>query len=270
MELGFKPDWALPPHAEAFMSVRSGGVSKAPMDTLNLGDHVGDDPEAVRLNRGRLCAHLGIATAFLHQTHGEGVQYLSAASVGGPRLSGDIAVTTTRGIAATIMVADCLPILFVHQRLPLVAAAHAGWRGLAGTGTAGGKDGIGVIAQTLRVMADAADQTPAELADALTVWLGPAIGPMAFEVGEDVRGAFLSKNPANADAFVPQATPGKYLADLPLIARRMLAGYGVAAVYGNDSTERWCTVGQPNRYFSHRRDQHKGGSGRLAAMVWLK
>ncbi|MGA1069016.1 MAG: peptidoglycan editing factor PgeF [Burkholderiaceae bacterium] len=270
MELGFTPDWSLPSHVQAFMTVRAGGVSRAPFDSLNLGDHVGDDPSAVAENRSRLCARLGIQTAFLRQVHGEAVQHLTASNVESPDLVADIALSTAPRVAATIMVADCLPLLFAHQRLPVVAAAHAGWRGLAGAGTQRGADGVGVIAQTMNAIAATTGQSLSDAARELTVWLGPAIGPDAFEVGDDVRSAFLTQTPCDDDAFVPRSIPGKYLADLPLIARRKLRALGVSTICGNDSSVAWCTVSQADRYFSHRRDQNSGGSGRLAALIWLK
>jgi YfiH family protein len=270
MELGFIPDWSLPAHVQAFMTVRAGGVSRPPFDALNLGDHVGDDPLAVAENRRRLCARLGIQTAFLRQVHGEAVQHLTTSTVDSPNLVADIALSTAPRVAATIMVADCLPLLFAHQRLPVVAAAHAGWRGLAGAGTKRGADGAGVIAQTINAIAATTGQSLSDAARELTVWLGPAIGPDAFEVGEDVRAAFLNRTPGDDDAFVPRSTPGKYLADLPLIARRKLRALGVTTICGNDSSAAWCTVSQANLYFSHRRDQNIGGSGRLAALIWLK
>ena len=270
MELGFTPDWSLPSHVQAFMTVRAGGVSRAPFDSLNLGDHVGDDPSAVAENRGRLCARLGIQTAFLRQVHGEAVQHLTASNVESPDLVADIALSTAPRVAATIMVADCLPLLFAHQRLPVVAAAHAGWRGLAGAGTQRGADGVGVIAQTMNAIAATTGQSLSDAARELTVWLGPAIGPNAFEVGDDVRSAFLTQTPCDNDAFVPRSIPGKYLADLPLIARRKLRALGVSTICGNDSSVAWCTVSQADRYFSPRRDQNSGGSGRLAALIWLK
>ena len=270
MELGFTPEWSLPSHVQAFMTVRAGGVSRAPFDSLNLGDHVGDDPSAVAENRGRLCARLGIQTAFLRQVHGEAVQHLTASNVESPDLVADIALSTAPRVAATIMVADCLPLLFAHQRLPVVAAAHAGWRGLAGVGTQRGADGVGVIAQTMNAIAATTGQSLSDAARELTVWLGPAIGPDAFEVGDDVRSAFLTQTPCDDDAFVPRSIPGKYFADLPLIARRKLRALGVSTICGNDSSVAWCTVSQADRYFSHRRDQNSGGSGRLAALIWLK
>ena len=270
MELGFTPDWSLPARVQAFMTVRAGGVSRPPFNTLNLGDHVGDDPSDVVENRRRLCGRLGIQTAFLRQVHGEAVQHLTASTVDSPSLVADIAISTAPRVAATIMVADCLPLLFAHQRLPVVAAAHAGWRGLAGAGTQRGADGQGVIAQTINAIAATTGQSMPDAARELTVWLGPAIGPDAFEVGEDVRAAFLARTPGDADAFVPRPTPSKYLADLPLIARRKLRAMGVSTICGNDSSAAWCTVTQADRYFSHRRDQNSGGSGRLAALIWLK
>ena len=270
MELGFTPDWSLPSHVQAFMTVRAGGVSRAPFDSLNLGDHVGDDPSAVAANRGRLCARLGIQTAFLRQVHGEAVQHLTASNVESPDLVADIALSTAPRVVATIMVADCLPLLFAHQRLPVVAAAHAGWRGLAGVGTQRGADGVGVIAQTMNAIAATTGQSLSDAARELTVWLGPAIGPDAFEVGDDVRSAFLTQTPCDDDAFVPRSIPGKYFADLPLIACRKLRALGVTTICGNDGSALWCTVSQADRYFSHRRDQNFGGSGRLAALIWLK
>ena len=146
MELGFIPDWSLPAHVQAFMTVRAGGVSRPPFDALNLGDHVGDDPLAVAENRRRLCARLGIQTAFLRQVHGEAVQHLTTSTVDSPNLVADIALSTAPRVAATIMVADCLPVLLAEPDGQWVAAAHAGWRGLAG------EAGLGVMEVAVNAM----------------------------------------------------------------------------------------------------------------------
>ncbi len=286
--LGYVPDWALPAGVAALMTHRHGGQSRAPYDTLNLGDHVGDDPVAVAANRRLLCRTLGVKTAFLQQVHGEAVHVLRPESGEAGAIEADIAIAQTVGLAATIMVADCLPILFAHRQRPIVAAAHAGWRGLVGA-----KHGRhGVVARTLSALQSLTGQTSEALVGDLCVWLGPCIGPQAFEVGEEVRAAFIARHAEDACYFVPQGKPDpssnpslrgdqaqgshgmtatKYLADLPGLARAELARLGVRAVSGNDGGAAWCTVANAKAYFSYRRDQSTlGGSGRMAALVWLR
>jgi len=244
------PKWPAPATVRAICTTRAGGRSLPPYDSLNLGDHVGDDPLAVGANRAVLAQALGARPVFLQQVHGRGVVTLDAHTPQGTQA--DACLTRERGVACTIMVADCLPLLFTDARGSVVAAAHAGWRGLAGEG------GVGVI-ETLH----AALQVDAR---ELMVWLGPCIGPQAFEVGPEVKAAFEARNPRASACFQPAAAPGKWLADLSALARLRLMALGITQVYGNDSSPSWCTATHPSRFFSHRRDRV---SGRLAACIWL-
>jgi polyphenol oxidase len=248
------PDWPAPPRVHAACTTRLGGVSAAPYDALNLGDHVGDDPAAVAENRRRFGEALGARPVFLRQVHGSGVAVLSAATADGTEA--DACVATSPGLACTIMVADCLPVLFASSDGRAVAAAHAGWRGLAGAG------GHGVLESACRALWHASGESAAHT----LAWLGPCIGPDVFEVGPDVKAAFEAAD-AGAAAFFRPHGPGKWLANLPGLARRRLQALGVARIHGNDGSTSWCTVSNPSRFFSHRRD--RGASGRLAAAVWL-
>lgn len=280
------PDWPLPPGIQALCSTRSGGVSLPPYDSLNLGMHVGDDPAAVQANRLRLQARMQQAAAagpavrpvFLNQVHGEGVVQLDAATPDGTEA--DACLSTEPGVACTVMVADCLPVLLAHRSGAVVAAAHAGWRGLAGRDGRHGvleavferfqalvKDPPGPVAIEREANEDSAAQT---LARSMLAWLGPCIGPSAFEVGAEVRAAFCAANPGLQTCFTPSpGAPGKYLCDLAALARRRLQALGITALYGNDSTPPWCTVTNASRFFSHRRDSvARGGSGRFAASIW--
>ncbi|VVN01902.1 Polyphenol oxidase [Pseudomonas fluorescens] len=233
------PDWPAPASVKACVTTREGGVSEAPFDSLNLGDHVDDRPEAVAENRRRLTDQFSIQPAWLQQVHGIAVAHADPGIVA----TADASWTATPGIACTSMTADCLPVLFCDRAGTRVAAAHAGWRGLA----------AGVLEATL----DSLD-VPAE--DVL-VWLGPAIGPQAFEVGPEVREVFINQLPAAAEAFVPSDNAGKFMADIYTLARLRLAERGVTAVYGGGL----CTVTDP-RFFSYRRASR---TGRFASLVWL-
>ncbi len=277
-----QPDWPAPAGVHALCTTRSGGVSVPPWDSLNLGDHVGDAALSVYENRARLQAALrsrtpGAHAVFLRQVHGSDVLALDANSVQG--LAADACVSHAAGVACTIMVADCLPVLLTDRRGAVVAAAHAGWRGLAGTARGGGPaEGVlenvfahfaqQVIAQqppSQRSMSDAR----AWVAQQTLVWLGPCIGPEAFEVGEEVRTALCQGRPEAQQHFHSSATPGKYLADLAGLARQRLQALGISAVYGNDSSPRWCTVSNASAFFSHRRDATRlGSSGRFACCIW--
>lgn len=275
-----RPDWPAPAHIHALCTTRHPGASLPPCDGFNLGDHVGDDPAAVQANRQALQRALAATTpgahaVFLQQVHGTQVQPLGFQTPAG--LCADASVTTARGVACTIMVADCLPVLLTNRQGTVVAAAHAGWRGLAGT------HGQGVLETVLEhfwalsqsQQAPAAiknepasgDAVPLAAADTLA-WLGPCIGPQAFEVGPEVRAAFCAQAASAAMHFQPLPN-GKYLADLAGLARQHLQAQGVTQVYGNDSTPPWCTVQNPSRFFSHRRDSAGGGaSGRFAVCIW--
>jgi hypothetical protein len=246
-------DWALPAGVQAVCTTRMGGVSQAPFEGFNLGDHVQDDVHAVAQNRALLQAHLGGARpVFLSQVHGVEVAQLNASTPDGTQA--DACITSEPQVACSIMVADCLPLLLADDAGQVVAAAHAGWRGLA----------AGVIEQTVHAMCKKAGVAPAQV----HVWLGPCIGPEAFEVGDDVRVAFTAQG-KGSDAeryFKPHPTTAqKWLADLAGLARWRLQALGVSSVAGNDSTPEWCTVAQRSRLFSFRRD---GVTGRFAVCIW--
>jgi YfiH family protein len=174
-------------------------------------------------------------------------------------MKADACVSTVPGLACTIMVADCLPVLFTNTDGNAVAAAHAGWRGLAGS------DGVGLLESVAEAFCAQARTARAQAARKTIAWLGPCIGPEVFEVGDEVRHAFVSHDPDAAAMFKAHG-PGKWLADLQGLARQRLAALGIASVHGNDGGPQWCTVGNASRFFSHRRDRV---SGRFAAAAWL-
>lgn len=237
-----EPDWPRHPRVRACFTTRHGGVSRAPYESFNLAHHVGDDLTAVAENRRRLCEAVGLnqEPAWLDQVHG--TQVLRVGTAPGPACA-DASWTVQAGTACAILSADCLPVLFADDAGTTVAAAHAGWRGLA----------AGVLESTVAAL-------PAEPA-ALSVWLGPAIGPTAFEVGGEVRDAFLRHRPQLQSAFRPSGS-SRYFCDLYEIARARLAAVGVTRVHGGDR----CTFSEPLAFFSYRRD---GLCGRMAALVWL-
>ena len=249
------PDWPAPADVRAVCSTRASGVSRPPYDSLNLGDHVGDAAADVSSNRATYAQAIGAHPVFMKQVHGWRVADLASGTADG--VEADACVSTTRGVACTIMVADCMPVLFTLRDGSAVAAAHAGWRGLLGEG---GRGVIECAWERLRF----ASADGAGVGDAL-VWLGPCIGPTAFEVGAEVMNAFVEIDAGASTCFVSGA-PGKYLADLPALARRRLAALGIDSVSGNDGSTAWCTVSNPSIFFSHRRDRV---SGRFAASVWL-
>lgn len=258
------PQWPAPAWVRACVSSRAGGVSQPPYASMNLGDHVQDDPAAVAHNRQIWQQATGVPSLFLQQVHGVQVAELNAACVQSAQpIMADASCTQVPGLACTILVADCLPVLICHAQQRIVGAAHAGWRSLAG------QQGWGVLEhlmQRLRALC------PAASADGWLAWLGPCIGPRAFEVGSEVRAAFVGAQPKAAGCFVAQPAMGgaeqsdKWLADLAGLARLRLAALGIHAVYGNDSSVEWCTFSQPQRFFSYRRN---GQTGRMAASIWL-
>lgn len=251
------PDWPAPARVRALCSTRRGGVSLPPYDSLNLGDHVGDDPGAVAQNRRIFSAALRGRPVFLQQVHGSKVERLGRETPDGTQADGCVA--TEPGLACTVMVADCLPVLFTDTGGHAVAAAHVGWRGLTGAA------GVGILEAILEELRAAAAAGRERAAVRTLAWLGPCIGPQAFEVGDEVRQAFESCDPAAAAMFKPHA-PGKWLADLQGLARQRLQALGVDAIHGNDGSPAWCTVGNSSLFFSHRRDRI---SGRFAASIWL-
>ena len=242
---------------------------------MNLGDHVGDAPEKVAANRAALQSAIGSRPVFLKQVHGSAVLTLDAATGDGD--VADACITSQRQLACTIMVADCLPVLLTTEDGGMVAAAHAGWRGLAGAGTdAGESAGQGVLEQVYKSFIALAPVKRAQTAIKIIAWLGPCIGPTAFEVGEEVKAAF-ALTPPQAGQFFISVGAGKYLADLAGLARLRLRALGVTDVYGNDGSPGWCTHSNPSRFFSHRRDAAVAGSGtgngfgttgRMAAAIW--
>ena len=260
------PDWPAPPGVRAVFTTRQGGASTAPWDSLNLGDHVGDAPAQVAANRAVLAQALGAKPVFLQQVHGTAVLPLNGDTPHG--LQADAAITSQGGIACTIMVADCLPVLLTDTSGSAVAAAHAGWRGLAG------QAGDGVLEQVCeRFWATALTGRTFSAINTIA-WLGPCIGPTAFEVGAEVRAVFVEAD-ARAAACFSAAAPGKYLADLAGLARLRLQALGITQIFGNDGSAPWCTVGEASRFFSHRRDAgvHGNGfgtTGRMAACIWIE
>lgn len=245
-----RADWPAPAHVHAVVSTRRGGVSLSPWDSLNLGTHVGDDPAHVRENRSRLLAALrAIAPAqgpqWLNQVHGTTV--VEAEVDAGRRVvfvpDADAVATRTPGLPCVVMTADCLPVFFTDRAGRRVAAAHAGWRGLCD----------GVLESTLSTFAQPSD---------VMAWLGPAIGPEAFEVGDEVRAAFLQRH-AEAEAyFRPSPNAGRWLADIYGLARLRLILAGIGSVHGGG----FCTVADRERFFSYRRD---GQTGRMASVIWI-
>lgn len=250
------PDWPVPAGVRAVFTSRAGGVSDPPFDSLNLGDHVHDAPAAVAANRQRLRAATGVHPVYLRQVHGVDVVQLDATTADGTEA--DACLSTEHGVACTVMVADCLPVLWCLSDGSAVAASHAGWRGLAGEG------GRGILEATWQALRPVSSPSVEPL-----VWLGPCIGPRAFEVGAEVREAFISADPSAAGCFTPLPAAGKFLANLPALARLRLRALGIMRVHGNDGSGAWCTVTQPSRFFSHRRDAAVlGSTGRMAACVW--
>ena len=252
------PDWSAPSNVRALCTTRSGGVSVSPFDSLNLGSHVGDRADAVVRNRDVLQHATGARPVFLNQVHGTKMLALTPDTP--DNLSADGTLACEPGLACTIMVADCLPILLCDAAGSMVAAVHAGWRGLAGM------DGMGVVERVQEHFAAQALVKYRDDAIEVIAWLGPCIGPDAFEVGSDVVAAFAATAPQARDCFTPLAG-GKWLADLPALARQRLRQVGISRVFGNDGSAPWCTVGNPLRFFSHRRDRV---SGRQAACIWLE
>lgn len=238
-----RPDWPAPATVRAMTTTRSGGVSAGTYASFNLATHVGDDAQAVAENRRRLreVAGLPAEPKWLDQVHGRRVGLLDSESPAG--VEADAAVTREPGVVCAVLTADCLPLLMCDRAGNCVASAHAGWRGLVG----------GVVESTVEAMGVA----PRDI----MVWLGPAIGSDAFEVGDEVRDAFLSADPLATDAFRPSPA-GRWLADLYVLARRRFEVLGVAAVYGGGR----CTVRESDSFYSYRRD---GVTGRMASLIWL-
>ncbi|MEQ4778738.1 purine nucleoside phosphorylase YfiH [Providencia huaxiensis] len=236
------PDWPQPNNIASCSTTRAGGVSLPPFDSLNLGDHVGDIPNAVSENRQRLekLAQLPQQPVWLEQVHGTDVLDLVGKKV--HNRQADAVYSNQVGQVCAIMTADCLPVLLTNQAGTEVAAAHAGWRGLC----------HGVLENTVAQFISPANE--------IIAWLGPAIGAEKFEVGQEVKAAFVNQSSDLASAFIPYND--KYLADIYLLARKKLQAIGVTKVYGGD----FCTVTDKNRFFSYRRE---GKTGRMASLIWI-
>jgi YfiH family protein len=237
-------DWPLPRGVRAAFTTRNGGTSRAPWDSFNVAGHVGDAAAAVAANRAQLVSRLALPSepAWLNQVHGSEVVDLDSRQMTDGPVTGDASITAAANRVCVIMVADCLPVLFASHDGRRVGAAHAGWRGLAG----------GVLEATVRALA----VDPATL----TAWLGPAISREHFEVGAEVRDAFLDTDPGVAQFFAPNAR-GRWQADLVGLARRRLGRLGVGSVVGGH----WCTYADGTHFYSYRRD---GAGGRMAALIW--
>lgn len=242
------PDWPAPAHIHAASTTRQGGVSALPYSSFNLASHVGDEVQHVQQNRQRLreALQLPAEPSWLEQVHGVGVLDVGLLNSASPCVA-DASISTESSVVCAIMTADCLPVLMCDRDGRGVAAAHAGWRGLAG----------GVIEASAKRLCQQLDCR----ADELLVWLGPAIGPQAFEVGNEVRDAFIGIDASAEQAFVANR-PEHWLADIYLLARLALQRAGIEAVYGGGR----CTYNEAETFFSFRREPT---TGRMASLVWL-
>jgi YfiH family protein len=234
------PDWPAPANVRSLQTTRAGGISSAPYDSLNLGDHVGDAPLAVQRNRMLLNSLLPSEPVWLNQVHGTTVANADSASC---LPQADACIARHRAAVCVVMTADCLPVLLCNTQGSVVGVAHAGWKGMA----------AGVIEAAVKSM----DAAP----EAIMAWLGPAISQDAFEVGDEVRAAFVAVQPQAAAAFVA-GQGGKWFADLYALARLRLNGLGINRVYGGGC----CTFGERERFYSYRRD---GATGRMGTFIWL-
>ncbi|ODN66249.1 peptidoglycan editing factor PgeF [Methylophaga muralis] len=236
-------NWPAPKHIKALTTTRNGGHSIAPYESLNLGDHVGDNPDYVTANRQRLIetALLPNEPLWLKQTHSTDVIHSSQWQ---HDIEADAIVSDSTNKVCAVMTADCLPLLITDKSGTQVAAIHAGWRGLQ----------AGIIENTIAKFPHSRSE--------LLAWLGPAIGPQAFEVGPEVKAAFVAVDPAAESAFI-KAHSDRYLADIYQLARQHLNAQGVTAIYGGD----YCTFNETQRFFSYRRD---GVTGRMATLIWIE
>ena len=235
------PQWRAPARVRAFVTTRNGGVSRGAYASLNLG-YAGDDRAAVDQNRHRVQQHLPAAATWLRQVHGANVVEVGAPNASTP--TADAAVTRAPRVPLVVMIADCLPVFLAARSQDVVGVAHAGWRGVA----------AGVLENTVAAMGCPPHD--------IVAWIGPGIGPQAFEVGRDVYDAFVQHDAGTANAFAP-LREGKWLADLPRLARQRLARAGVHDVEGGT----WCTLHDPARFFSYRRDGASGQTNREGG-VW--
>ena len=235
------PNWPAPENVRSLQTTRSGGISNAPYDSFNLGDHVGDASLFVARNRMLLNTLLPSEPVWLEQVHATLVANADNANC---RPQADACIARHRDAVCVVMTADCLPILLCDTRGSVVGAAHAGWKGLA----------AGVIEATVQAMAVAPQN--------LMAWLGPAISQPAFEVGAEVRALFVDATPQAATAFAP-SQHNKWFADIYLLARQRLNALGITQIYGGG----YCTYNDSERFFSYRRD---GATGRTGTFIWLE
>lgn len=277
------PQWPTPPGVFSLCTTRAGGASEGLFGATNLSFNVGDEPAHVERNRQLLAQAMQALElqagcraeaarprqpVFVRQVHGSHVQVLGEGD--GDERPADASVSDVPGLGCTVMAADCLPVLFCHQRLPVVGAAHAGWRGLLG------QDGFGVLEGCFAAYAQKVRQQPGQeamsdgqIAAQTMAWLGPCISQPAFEVGAEVQAAFVGQDPDCAALFA-SGKAGKFFANLSGLARHRLQRLGIAQQFGNDGSQDWCTVANPARFFSHRRDgSPTGGTGRFAACIWV-
>jgi len=234
------PDWPAPDNVKALQTTRLGGVSLAPYDSLNLGLHVGDDPVRVNHNRMRLAPLMPSEPVWLEQVHGTAVANADAAAC---RVVADACIARHRGAVCVVMTADCLPVLLCDEDGTVAGAAHAGWRGLCD----------GVLEATVQAMGIAPHT--------LLAWLGPAISQEHFEVGSEVRDAFIARQAQADEAFIAQGN-GRYRADLYLLARQRLSALGITRISGGNR----CTYREMEHFYSFRRD---GVTGRMGTFIWL-
>lgn len=236
--------WPAPPHVRALTTTRGGGESRGPYASLNLASHVDDDPAAVAANRARVrnAAALPAEPVWLDQVHG--VRVIDAAAEATPDTQADGSYARAPDVVCAVLTADCLPVFLCDRDGTRVGLLHAGWRGLA----------AGIIEQGVEALALPASR--------LLAYLGPAIGPRAFEVGPEVRAAFMAQDPAAQAAFIP-GDGGRYRADIYRLARQRLTRLGLSAVFGGDR----CTYEDSARFYSYRRD---GRCGRMASLIWIE
>jgi len=247
-----EPSWTLSQQIQAFCTTRQGGLSQAPFNSLNLGLNAGDDSAVVLQNRSILRSALPSEPLWLKQIHGATVSTpTSRNALGNGPFEADASVTNIPNEVLAILTADCMPVLFASRKGDVIGAAHAGWRGLSG----------GILENTVNEMMAL---SPGLMPSDISAWMGPAIGPSAFEVGEDVLQAFSQQGQdILSKAFIPiNETPGKYLADLYLLARDRLRLIGIEQIDGGE----FCTVNDPERFFSYRRDKI---TGRFASLIWI-
>ncbi|MDZ4098391.1 MAG: peptidoglycan editing factor PgeF [Methylophilaceae bacterium] len=239
------PNWPAPANVKAIQTTRKGGTSHAPYHSLNLGTHVEDNPIQVERNRQLLNRYVPTEPVWLNQVHGTLVVNAGATTC---VPDADASYAKVKNTVCVAMTADCLPVLFCNFAGTAVAATHAGWRGLCD----------GIIEATLKALG--------ESPDSLMAWLGPAIGPQAFEVGTEVREEFIDQHSDDVSAFVPTAD-GKWLGNMYLLAQQRLNRAGVTAIFGGGIDETFCTYTDAERFFSYRRD---GKTGRMASLIWLE